>query len=632
MINQEPVGNISEHPPISNRSVTTPDHPSSSFDPTLLLQEMTHRPGVYRMLDAAGAILYVGKARDLKRRLASYFRSNVDSPKTRALVARVCNVEVTVTRNETEALVLENQLIKAHQPRYNILLRDDKGYLYIYLSTHQEFPRIAFHRGTRRTTGRYFGPYPSGVAVRETLAVLQKLFRLRPCEDNVFAHRTRPCLQHQIGRCTAPCVGLVDRVSYARDVRHTVLFLEGKDSLVVEELVGRMEEAARVLDFEQAAVYRDRIVSLRRVQDQQLIDGEGVDLDVVACVGRAGIACVVVLCLRGGYHRGHKSYFPHLPTDLEPAEVLAAFLPQYYLEREDLPQEILVNHSVDGMESLEEALYANRGQRVTITTPIRSARARAVEMAVANAEQALSLHLATRANLVARFQALGEALGLLLTPSRLECFDVSHTQGEATVVSCVVFGREGPLKSDYRRFNIEGITPGDDFAALYNALTRRYRRLERGEAPLPQVLFIDGGKGQLHQAERVLAEFGIEGVTLVGVAKGPTRTPGLETLFLPGREDPLHLPSDSPALHLIQQVRDEAHRFAITGHRQRRAKARTSSVLEGIAGLGPQRRRKILSHFGGLQEVASAGVEDLARVPGISRTLAQRIYDALHPQ
>jgi excinuclease ABC subunit C len=468
--------------------------------------------------------------------------------------------------------------------------------------------------------------------VRETLAVLQKLFRVRPCEDSFFEHRTRPCLQYQIGRCTAPCVGLVDRESYARDVRHTLLFLEGKDSQVIEELVGRMEEAAHVLDFEQAAVYRDRIVSLRRVQDQQLVSGEGMDLDVVACTGRAGTACVVVLCLRGGYHRGHKSYFPRLPADLEPSEVLAAFLPQYYLEREDLPEEVLVSHPVEGNEALEEVLTTTRGRRVTITSRVRGARARVLEMATANAEHALALHLATRASLVARFQALGEALGLTVTPSRLECFDISHTQGEATVASCVVFGREGAIKSDYRRFNIEGVTPGDDFAALYAALTRRYRRLQRGEAPLPQVLFIDGGKGQLAQAEKVLTEIGVEGVTLVGVAKGPSRKPGLETLFLSGREGLIILPPGSPALHLIQQVRDEAHRFAITGHRQRRAKARTGSILEDIPGLGPKRRRQLLSHCGGLQEVTSAGVDDLARVPGISRALAQRIYDALHPQ
>lgn len=605
---------------------------TSSFDSASLLQEMPHHPGVYRMLDATGTILYVGKARDLKHRLASYFRPNVDSVKTRTLVSKICNVEVTVTRNETEALVLENQLIKAYQPRYNLLLRDDKGYLYIYLSTHQKFPRIAFHRGTRQPPGRYFGPYPSGGAVRETLVILQKLFRIRPCEDSVFAHRTRPCLQHQIGRCAAPCVGLVDQTSYTRDVLHAILFLEGKDSQVVEELVGHMEEASRTLNFEQAAIYRDRIVSLRRVQDQQLIDGDGSDLDVIACVERTGVACVVVLCLRGGYHRGHRSYFPRIPAEWEPAEILAAFLPQYYLEREDLPEEILINHSLDEKESLEAALSARRGKHVTITHGTRGTRARALAMASVNAEQALSLHLATRANLEARYLALKVALTLPLTPNRLECFDVSHTQGEATVVSCVVFGREGPMKSDYRRFNIEGITPGDDFAALHAALTRRYRRIEQGEVPIPQVLFIDGGKGQLAQAERVLAEFKIEGVTLVGIAKGANRTPGLETLFLPGREEPLRLSSDSPALHLIQQIRDEAHRFAITGHRQRRAKTRTTSILEDIPGLGPQRRRKILSHFGGLQEVTGAGVEDLARIPGISRILAQRIHDVLHPR
>ncbi|CAK0774971.1 UvrABC system protein C [Gammaproteobacteria bacterium] len=603
---------------------------TSDFDYAVLLREMPHRPGVYRMLDTTGTVLYVGKARDLKLRLASYFRSNLDSPKTCAMVARIHQVEVTLTRNETEALVLENQLIKAYQPRYNLLLRDDKGYLYIHLSQH-EFPRIALYRGIRRIAGNYFGPYSSAGAIRETLSILRKLFRLRPCEDSFFAHRTRPCLQHQIGRCAAPCVGLVDRASYAREVRHAVLFLEGKNFQVVEELAVRMEQAACALDFEQAITHRDRIASLRRVQDQQLIDGACIDIDIIACVMRADTACVVVLCLRGGYHRGHRSYFPRLPAELKPTEVLAAFLPQYYLGREDIPEEILLNDSIDEKASLEEVFSALRGQQVTITMGTRSARAGALTMAIANAEQALTLRLATHANLAARFQALGEALGLPKIPDRLECLDVSHTQGEATVAACVVFDQEGPMKSNYRRFNIEGIIPGDDCAALYIALTRRYRRLERGEAPLPQVLFIDGGKGQLIQGQRVLAKFNIEGITLVGVAKGPNRTPGLERLFLVNREDPLCLPSSSPALLLIRQIRDEAHRFAITGHRQRRAKARTNSVLEDIPGLGPQRRHKILSHFGGLREVVNAGVEDLVRVPGINQILAKRIYDILHP-
>ena len=609
----------------------SPDNSATiRFDPTILLKEMPNQPGVYRMLDAAGTVLYVGKARNLKRRVASYFRANVDSIKTRALVERITNVEVTVTRNEIEALVLENQLIKSHQPRYNLLLRDDKGYLYICLSTQQEFPRIAFHRGAKRTKERCFGPYSSGSAVRDTIATLQRLFRLRPCEDSVFAHRSRPCLQHQIGRCTAPCVGLIDQASYARDIRDTLLFLEGKDSQVTEELVGRMEEASRRLEFEQAAIYRDRIAHLRQIQNQRLSDGKGADVDVVACVVRSGVACVVVFCLRGGYHRGHKSHFPRIPTELEPAKILAAFLPQYYLNRADLPQEIWLSHPINGAETLAQLLSANKGQRVTIVARPGHTRAQALAMATTNAEHALSLHLATRSTLEVRFRALEEALTLPTPPTRLECFDVSQTQGEATTVSCVVFGRKGPLKTDYRRFNIEGIVAGDDYAALYNALTRRYQRIERNEVVRPQVLFIDGGKGQLAQAERVLTELGIDGITLVGVAKDANRTPGRETLFVSGRQDAIQLPANSPAMHLVQQIRDEAHRFAITGHRKRRAKTRTSSVLEGIPAIGPVRRKKILNHFGGLQEVLGAGIDDLARTPGISQALAEQIYNALH--
>ncbi len=606
--------------------MTTPKSPAQ-FDPAVLLQAMPNRPGVYRMLDEKGSVLYVGKARNLKRRLASYFRSRVDSPKTRALVDRIANVEVTVTRNETEALVLENQLIKAHQPRYNLLLRDDKGYLYLCFSPHP-FPRIFFHRGSQRSVGRCFGPYSSGTAVRESITILQKIFKLRSCEDSVFSHRTRPCLEHAIGRCTAPCVGGVAQDAYARTLRHAVLFLEGKNTQVLEELVGRMEEAARILDFEQAAVHRDQIVHLRQIQDQQLVQGgEGTELDVVACVVRSRVACVVVFCLRGGYHRGHKSHFPRMPTeaaDLEPSTVLAAFLPQYYLQREDMPQAIWINHTIPGAEILQNALSEAKGKQVSLIVTQTSL----VTMATTNAEQAISLHLATLSHFASHFQAVEAALSLASPLHRVECFDVSHTQGEATTVSCVVFGRRGPILSEYRHFNVEGIAPGDDGAALYNAMTRRYQNTQQA----PDLCFVDGGKTQLAQAERVLAEQGICGVTLVGIAKDPNRTPGRETLFLSGQQAPLQLPPDSPALLLIQQIRDEAHRFALKGHRQRRAKARRRSVLEDVPGIGAARRRKILNHFGGLPAVLGAGVEDLARTPGISRALAEHIHHALHPR
>lgn len=602
---------------------------ADSFEPERFLQTVTTRPGVYRMLGGDGKVLYVGKARNLKKRLASYFRASGLPAKTRALMGHVQRIEVTVTGTEGEALILENNLIKEFKPRYNILLRDDKSYPYIYLSAHPDFPRLGFHRGAKEPRGRYFGPYPSAASVRESLNLLQKVFPVRQCEDSFFRNRSRPCLQYQIKRCTAPCVAFIDRDGYQEDMRHAVMFLEGKNQQVINELVEQMEAASRNLRFEEAARYRDQIATLRRIQEKQYVSGEGGDVDVIASVAHKGISCVEVFFVRGGRLLGNKTFYPRHVQDDSAADVLAAFIPQYYLGRE-MPGEILLNHAVEDRALLEETLSAQAGRRVTLSHAVRGERARWLAMAAANAEHAISRQLASKANALQRFEALQEALALDQRPERIECFDISHTLGEATVASCVVFNTEGALKSDYRRFNIEGIIPGDDYAALHQALTRRYTRLKQGEGVLPDILLIDGGKGQVAQAVAVLEELQIEGVRIIGVAKGPERRPGAETLFLSPSLRPFILPADSPALHLIQQIRDEAHRFAITGHRQRRGKTRNRSPLEDIAGLGPKRRRLLLSQFGGLQEVARAGVEDLAKVNGISRELAQRIYDVFH--
>lgn len=604
------------------------------FDPKAFLKTLPGKPGVYRMLDADRTVIYVGKAGNLKKRVASYFQKNITSPKTQVLVSRICHIEVTVTHTENEALLLENNLIKSLKPRYNVLYRDDKSYPYIYLSD-QPFPRLGFHRGAQRTRGRYFGPYPSAGAVRETLNLLQKLFPVRQCEDSFYNNRSRPCLQYQIKRCTAPCVGLVSQAQYQDDVRHAVMFLEGKSSAVVDELVRRMEQAATDLDYENAARYRDQIASLRRVQEKQYISAETGDLDVVAAAVERGIGCVQVFTIRGGRNLGNRIYYPKLEAGpLEKDDVktlLDSFLPQYYLRAGRLvPTEILLSHAVTEPELLEQVLTEQSGRKVALRHRLRGQRARWVKLALQNAQQALAMRLNSQSSLLQRFEALQETLDLDEMPRRLECFDISHTMGEATVASCVVFDTNGPLKADYRRFNIRDITPGDDYAAMYQALSRRYRRLKDGEGKLPDILLIDGGKGQVKQAEAVMTELQISGVFLLGVAKGPGRKPGLETLYLSDQETEIILPPDSLALHLVQHIRDEAHRFAITGHRQRRQRSRTTSPLEAIPGLGPKRRQRLLKQFGGLQEVARAGVEDLAQVNGISPKLAQQIYDTFH--
>ncbi len=604
-----------------------------AFDAKVFLGTLTGRPGVYRMLDAEGTVLYVGKARNLKKRVSSYFQRTVQSPKTRALVAQICGVEVTVTHTENEALLLENNLIKQLKPRYNILMRDDKSYPFLFLSANHDYPRLGYHRGARRLKGRYFGPYPSAGSVRESLHILQKVFRVRQCEDSFYGNRSRPCLQYQIERCTAPCVSLISRADYAEDVRHAVMFLEGRNSSLIDELVIRMEAAAKALQFEQAARFRDQIASLRRMQETQSVSGEGGDRDVIAVVSEGGTACVQVFFIRGGRNLGNKSYFPRQTEDAEPADILAAFVAQFYLSGEgaggrEIPPQILLNAEPEAAGVLQSVLSEQGGHKIQLIWRLRGERARWQQMAEANARTALRSRLAGKAGVLKRLEALQDALGLDSLPQRLECFDISHTMGEATVASCVVLDGNGPLKADYRRFNIEGIIPGDDYAAMHQALMRRYTRLKKGEGKLPDILIVDGGKGQVAQAVAVLEELQISGVSLLGVAKGPSRKPGQEVLVFAGRE--MSLPADSPALHVIQQIRDEAHRFAITGHRQRRAKKRNTSVLEGISGLGPKRRQQLLKQFGGLQEVARAGVKDLASVPGISKNLAQKVYDVFH--
>jgi excinuclease ABC subunit C len=585
------------------------------------------------MLDVDDKLLYVGKAKNLKKRLSSYFRKSGLAPKTAALVARIAQVETTITANETEALLLEQTLIKEWRPPYNILLRDDKSYPYVFLSD-GEFPRLSIHRGAKKQKGRYFGPYPSAGAIRESLNLLQKAFLVRQCEDSYYRNRTRPCLQYQIKRCKAPCVGLVEASEYAEDVRHSVMFLEGRSNALAQELSAGMEQAAKELDFERAAALRDQIALLRRVQDQQSMEGGTGDIDVVAAIATPGGACVHLISVRGGRVLGSKNFFPQVAIEEEAGDILSAFIGQYYLgnQERDLPSELIVNTTHEDFPTLVAAIAELRGREISISHSVRATRARWQQLAVTNAEQALAARLANRQHTAARFDALAEALGLDEAPQRLECYDISHSSGEATVASCVVFGPEGPLKSDYRRYNIEGVTAGDDYAAMHQALTRRFSKLKDGEGKLPDVLLVDGGKGQLAMAQEVLEELAVPELILLGVAKGVTRKPGFETLYLNDAAHEFTLPADSPALHLIQQIRDEAHRFAITGHRARRGKARRTSSLEEVAGVGPKRRRELLKHFGGLQELSRASIEEIAKAPGISKKLAESIYAALHSE
>ncbi len=603
---------------------------AADFDHRQFLGSLSPRPGVYRMLSTGGEVLYVGKARNLRRRVASYYGARAVHPKVQALMAQTARVEVTITASEQEALLLEYNLIKAHRPRFNVLLRDDKSYPYIRVTTQQDFPRFEFHRGSRRVPGEFFGPFPNAAAVRETLNQIQKLFRVRQCSDNFFRNRSRPCLQHQIERCTAPCVGLIDQSTYREDVDDARLFLQGRNDAVLDNLAQRMEAAAAGLDYERAATYRDQITALNRIQAEQVITAPGVrDLDVLAAVVEPGGACVSLLVIRGGRVLGSRNFLPRVVAGTDPQEVLEAFMVQHYLAQA-APAEILIGASLAAKEVLASAFADHAGHAVRIRARPRGRSARWVEMAESNARQGLALHLAAAVNLRGQLEALSEALGLEAVPARIECFDISHTGGEKTVAACVVFGPDGPLKSDYRRFNLDDVPAGDDYAAIGRAVERRYLRLKKGEGALPDLVLIDGGRAQVDRARAVMEELQLPQVGLAGVAKGRDRRAGDERLHLPGRAQPVALPADSPALHLIQQIRDEAHRFALTGHRQRRSRASSASVLEGIPGLGPQRRRLLLRHFGGLQGVRSAGVADLRKVRGISTELAERIYGRFH--
>jgi excinuclease ABC subunit C len=597
------------------------------FDGKAFVRALSTAPGVYRMFAADGTVLYVGKASALKNRVSSYFNNTPKSARITSMVSQIARMEVTVTRTEAEALILENELIKSLKPRYNVLLRDDKSYPYV-LMTNEAWPRIGTHRGPRSTPGRYFGPYASGLAVRDTLNLMHKLFKLRSCEDSVFRNRSRPCLQHQIGRCSAPCVGLIPAPEYAESVRRATLLLEGRSDELTGELGRAMEAASEQLDFEEAARLRDLVSSIRTLQARQYVDGRAADLDVLAIAMRGASACVVLLAFRDGRNLGTRAFFPKTNGIDNPAEVLNAFVSQFYIDQNP-PKEIVLDRDIPERALIEEALCRANDRRVQIRHNVRSERAGYLDIARRNAEIALAGEMTSQSAQKARVDALRDLLGLGEAPDRIECFDISHTMGEATVASCVVFNAEGPSRGQYRRYNITGITPGDDYAAMHQAIHRRFKRAVEENGVVPDVLLIDGGAGQVAQAKSVLDALGVTGIALVGVAKGPARRPGDEELLLPDGRC-VRPGADSPALQLIQQVRDEAHRFAITGHRGRRQKARTSSRLEDIPGIGPRRRAALLKHFGGLGGLKGAGVEEISRVEGINEALAERIYATLH--
>ena len=605
------------------------------FDHKSFLANLTSRPGVYQMIDNEGEVLYVGKARHLKSRVSSYFRASGLTSKTLAMVNKIYDIRVTVTRGETEALLLEQNLIKSLRPPYNIQLRDDKSYPYILLSEGNEYPRLSFYRGSRHRKGRFFGPYPSANATRETLQLLQKVFRVRQCNDSYFKNRSRPCLQYQIDRCTGPCVNLISPEQYAMDVEYSVMFLQGKSSALTKKLMARMEKAAEVQEFEKAATIRDQISDLRRIQEQQYVSNQGGDADVLAAAISGSNFVVHVIYVRSGRIIGSKGFFPRLRLDSEPGELLSAFIAQVYLADDkvaNIPPELLVSESLPDSPQLQSALSFVADKKIRLGDRVRGHRAKWLELARTNAQETLQSRLASKQSMLNRFTSLQANLSLEFTPERIECFDISHTGGEGTVGSCVVFDQNGPIKSDYRRFNVTGITPGDDYAAMVQVLDRRFTRLSKGEGKIPDVLLIDGGKGQLTQAKEILEKHQLPEIMLMGIAKGISRRAGQETLFLSTESGyrEIAMKTESPGLHLLQQIRDEAHRFAITGHRQRRSKARQVSNLEGIPGLGPKRRRELLTHFGGQQAIMKASEEAIGKVDGISKKLAELIYAELH--
>jgi excinuclease ABC subunit C len=598
------------------------------FDAKPILKNLPNLPGVYRMLNAGDEVIYVGKAKDLKKRVSSYFNKNLPSPRTRLMVSHIANIVTTVTHNEAEALLLENNLIKSLMPRYNVLFRDDKTYPYIALSADPQ-PRLAFHRGTQRKGAQYFGPFPNAVAVRESIQLLQKVFKLRTCENSVFSNRSRPCLQHQIERCTAPCVGLISDADYRNDVEQAALFLQGKTNEVIDTLAEKMNVAASNLDYEQAALIRDRMQALRQVQAKQFVSDFNVaDADVIACAELQGQHCINLVMVRGGRHLGDRSYMPK-NTDGESLETtVLAFLAQHYVAQ-NTPPLIVLGIKVDG-SLLEQVLSEQAGRKVKINSNAIGDKRVWLKMAQTNAEIALNQRAASAANQSAKLLALHEALNLPDSTQRIECFDISHTMGEATIGSCVVFDRGDMQNSEYRRYNVTGITPGDDYAAMRDVLTRRYKKVAAGEGVRPDLIFIDGGKGQLSVAVEVMAEVGLSDILLVGIAKGEARKPGLETMIFSDTGEMLNLEKDNKGLHLLQQIRDEAHRFAITGHRAKRAKARMHSSLEDIEGIGAKRRKALLTRFGGLDAIKNASMDELSQVEGISPSLAEKIYGELH--
>ncbi|OQW41374.1 MAG: excinuclease ABC subunit C [Proteobacteria bacterium SG_bin4] len=603
---------------------------SAGFNAKEFCANLPLQPGVYRMINAKGEVIYVGKAVSLKKRVSSYFQKTNLAPRTQLMVSNIAAIETTVTRSEAEALLLENNLIKSLKPRYNILFRDDKTYPYVILSGH-EFPRLGFYRGALDKTHQYYGPYPNAGIVRESIQLLQKIFRLRTCEDSVFNNRTRPCLLFQIKRCSGPCIGLIDQQSYEVDVKNAALFLQGKQTEVMEVIHDKMLQASERMEFEQAAILRDQIQALRRIREKQFVDnGKALDADVVACAvspdGSAKV-CVNLAMIRGGRHLGDQSFFPQNADDYTASHVVEAFLAQHYLNR-TAPPLIILSENIE-RNTLQQLLTEQCGHKIVIQfNPVGEKRAW-LDMATENAQLALKQAMSRQASQEKRLQALQQVLQM---PGiqRIECFDVSHTLGEATVASCVVYDNCAMRNNEYRRYNIENITPGDDYAAMREALTRRYQKIVNGEGQLPDLILIDGGKGQVSAAFEALHELGVSDANLVGVAKGEERKPGLEQLISPSFEKPLQLPNEHAALHLIQQIRDEAHRFAIQGHRSRRAKARTNSSLENIEGIGAKRRQKLLGRFGGLKGVLTASIEELQKMDGISRKLAEKIYRELH--
>ncbi len=599
-----------------------------AFDPKALLKTLPHLPGVYRMLNQGDEVIYVGKAKDLKKRVSSYFNKNLPSPRTKMMVSQIAKIETTVTHSEAEALLLENNLIKSFMPRYNVLFRYDKSYPYITL-TSDPFPRLAFHRGTQKKQQQYFGPFPNAVAVRESIQLLQKVFKLRTCENSVFSNRTRPCLQYQIERCTAPCVNFISEQEYAEDVQHAVMFLQGREQQMMDALEAKMMRAAELQEYELAALYRDRMQSLRQVQAKQFVSDFSVDdADVVACVEYQQQHCVNLVMVRGGRHLGDKSFYPKNAEQQTVSDILRAFIQQHYTAQ-NTPPLIVLGAAIES-EDLQHWLTEQAGRKIRINSNVIGQKRVWLKMAETNAELALKQRLAQQANQQLRLQALRAALELPETVERIECFDISHMMGEATIASCVVFDKGDMRNQEYRRYNISDITPGDDYAAMREVLTRRYKKVAAGEGKMPDVVFIDGGKGQLGVAHEVMQELGLVDIILVGIAKGEERKPGLEQMFFPQNATPISLKKDNIGLHLLQQIRDEAHRFAITGHRAKRGKKRMQSTLEEIEGIGAKRRKSLLTRFGGLQGVKNASIDELAQVEGISRVLAEKIYQELH--